>query len=287
MVSDLTPIRVGSTPGPCGITLGGGAWRRCERELQCAAHPGRSERLSHRLSVYPGALVVAEPTAMSWLALGHAVADAGCGFTLVEARHTARLREAIAGKNKTDVIDADMLAWSVELFGLSEGTLPTAAAEVVAKAVRRRHRLVAEAHNGDVRLWAMANWVFPDTWKAMKESHRLARVVLTHWPRIDRLGRAISRRLKPSVEPICVTEATHSDGRNGSETLPGVGPGSGPAGSTSKRWRGRPLPCSTTSRSPTARSTRQPGIPPSCGERHTAKTNCWSRCRGSGRSPPR
>ena len=201
MVSDLTPIRVGIDAAVVAshrVAVRGGD---VNENFSVPPTLAGLERLSQRLSVYPGALVVAEPTAMSWLALGHAVADAGCGFTLVEARHTARLREAIAGKNKTDVIDADMLASSVELFGLSEGTLPTAAEVALRRAVRRRHRLVAEAHNGDVRLWAMANWVFPDTWKAMKESHRLARAVLTHWPRIDRLGRAHIA----SLEALCRT----------------------------------------------------------------------------------
>lgn len=82
------------------------------------------ETLTERLSGYRGALTVAEPTAMSWLALGHAVNDAGCGFALVETRHTAKLRGAISGRNKTDDIDASMLAASVDLFDLSAGELP-------------------------------------------------------------------------------------------------------------------------------------------------------------------
>jgi transposase len=147
-------------------------------------------RLTQRLAGYRGALAVAEPTAMSWLALGHAVTDAGCGFALVESRHTARLREAIAGRNKTDVIDADMLAAAADLFGLAPGRLPSPAEVALRRAVRRRHRLTAEAHNADVRLWALAAWAFPDLWQAMGESHRLARAVLEHWPRLDRLGRA-------------------------------------------------------------------------------------------------
>jgi hypothetical protein len=49
-------------------------------------------QLTRRLSPYESALVVMEPTAMSWLGLGYAVADAGCRPALVEARHTAKLR---------------------------------------------------------------------------------------------------------------------------------------------------------------------------------------------------
>lgn len=146
--------------------------------------------LTERLSDYRGALTVAEPTAMSWLALGHAVNDAGCGFALVEARHTAKLREAISGRNKTDDIDASMLAASVDLFDLSAGELPGPGQLALRRAVRRRHRITAEAHNGDVRLWALAVWAFPDVWQAMAESHQLARMVLSHWPRLDQLARA-------------------------------------------------------------------------------------------------
>jgi transposase len=148
------------------------------------------EKLTDRLSEYPGVLAVAEPTAMSWLALGHAVTDAGCGFALLETRHSSKLREAIAGKNKSDVIDADMLASSAGLFGLSASELPAARQVALRRAVRRRHHATAEAHNADVRLWAIASWAFPDVWKAMGGSHRLARAVLGHWPHLDQLSRA-------------------------------------------------------------------------------------------------
>lgn len=156
-------------------------------------------KLTERLREYRGALVVAEPTAMSWLALGHAVTDAGCGFALIETRHSSKLRGAIAGKNKTDVIDADMLASSVDLFGLSPSTIPSAGQVALRRAVRRRHRVTADAHNGDVRLWALAVWAFPDVWNAMDGSHRLARMVFSHWPRLDRLARAHNQ----SVAALC------------------------------------------------------------------------------------
>lgn len=155
------------------------------------------ERLTERLSEYPGALAVAEPTGMSWLSLGHAVTAAGCGFALIETRHSSKLREAISGKNKTDVIDADLLASSGELFGLSASELPTSGRVALRRAVRRRHRMTAEAHNAEVRLWSIAAWGFPDLWKAMGGSHRLARAVLGRWPRLDQLGRAYISSLAP------------------------------------------------------------------------------------------
>ena len=61
-------------------------------------------QLTGRLAGYAPALVVMEPTAMSWLGLGYAVADAGCRPAMVEARHSAKLRGAVAGKNKTDLL---------------------------------------------------------------------------------------------------------------------------------------------------------------------------------------
>lgn len=159
------------------------------------------ERLTGRLAAYPGALVVAEPTGMSWLALGHAVNDAECGFAMIDSRSSSKLRQAIAGKNKTDVIDADMLATSADLLGLSAGVLPTAGQMALRRVVRRRHRMTAEGHNADLRLWSLAVWAFPDLWKAMDESHPLAHAVLGRWPHLEQLGRA---HLK-SIAALCKT----------------------------------------------------------------------------------
>jgi hypothetical protein len=72
--------------------------------------------LTERLEPYAGALVVAEPTAGSWVPLAHAVAEAGCDIGFVANRDSARLRKAIVGASKTDVIDADMLAHCEEVL---------------------------------------------------------------------------------------------------------------------------------------------------------------------------
>lgn len=66
--------------------------------------------LTCRLAQTPGVMAVAEPTSMTWLGLSVALADAGCDLSLLGARHAARLRGAISGKSKSDVIDADVLA---------------------------------------------------------------------------------------------------------------------------------------------------------------------------------
>ena len=65
--------------------------------------------LSRRLSGYPGVVAAAEPTSMTWLPLAAAVTDGGSELALVGSRHAARLRGAIIGKNKSDVIGPDVL----------------------------------------------------------------------------------------------------------------------------------------------------------------------------------
>jgi hypothetical protein len=47
-----------------------------------------------------------------------ALAEASCDLSLLGARHAARLRGAISGKHKSDVIDAEVLARAGEVFDL-------------------------------------------------------------------------------------------------------------------------------------------------------------------------
>jgi hypothetical protein len=56
--------------------------------------------LTDRLAQMPGVIAVAEPTSMTWLGLSVALAEAGCGLSLLGARHAARLCGAISGKHK-------------------------------------------------------------------------------------------------------------------------------------------------------------------------------------------
>ena len=77
-------------------------------------------------SPYAGSLVIAEPTAGTWIPLsaaGRAMWAAEIGF--VQNRDSAKLRQAIAGRNKTDVIDADMLARSASVFSMPEPRPPS------------------------------------------------------------------------------------------------------------------------------------------------------------------
>ena len=147
-------------------------------------------RLTERLAGHAPALVVAEPTGMTWLAVGYAAQAAGCLVSLVQPRHSARLRGAIAGKHKTDVIDADMLAGSVDVFGLTPTALPSPTQIALRRGVRRRHRAIVDAHRGECRLWALAAWAFPDIWHACGHSQPLLQALLARWPHLRQLARA-------------------------------------------------------------------------------------------------
>lgn len=53
---------------------------------------------------------------MTWLARALAVERAGGQMEMIGARHSARLRGAIMGKNKSDVIDSEVLTHAGEIF---------------------------------------------------------------------------------------------------------------------------------------------------------------------------
>ncbi len=186
-------------------------------------------QLTERLAARQGSLVVAEPTAMSWLALAIAIEAGGCQLSLIEARHSSRLRSAVAGRNKTDVIDADMLARAAEVFGLGPSTLPTAGQLALRRGVARRHRGIVDAHGADCRLWALANWAFPDVWRAAKGSHQLIRALLERWPHLESLARAHVT----SIAELCAAHLRQSDPARRAERIR-----EGAAG-WAAFWRGR------------------------------------------------
>src|SRR5262245_60145058 len=102
-------------------------------------------KLTGRLTPYAGSLVVAEPTAGSWIPLSHAVIEAGCRIGFVQNRDSARLREAIAGRNKTDVIDAEMLARCEGVLGVKAVPLIDPVVLGLRRALGRRHKLTVDA----------------------------------------------------------------------------------------------------------------------------------------------
>lgn len=139
-----------------------------------------------------GAVVVVEPTSMTWLPLALAVAEAGGSLSLVGARHAARLRGAISGKNKSDVIDADVLARAGEVFELTPLQLPVPDQLALRRVVTRRGDAVIDANRHLRRLISLARWAFPDVWTAFAGSLTTAKAVLTRWPHLQTLAGARS-----------------------------------------------------------------------------------------------
>ena len=145
--------------------------------------------LTERLEPFAPAMVVAEPTAGTWLPLAHAVGDAGCEIGFVANRDSARLRKAIVGASKTDVIDADMLARCQDVLGVGAAVVPPPGQIALRRAVRRRHVLTIDAHRVECRLWALGAWAFPDLWRACG-GHTLAQPLLGRWPHLEALSKA-------------------------------------------------------------------------------------------------
>ena len=157
------------------------------------------ERLSKKLSAYPSALAVAEPTSMTWLPLALALEQAGCGFALVGNRHAGRLRGALAGKNKSDVIDAEVLSRAGELFALPQARIPDATELALRRAVLLRHKAVLDANRARRRLLSQARWAYPDVWIAFGRSWAVALAVLGRWPHLGSLARARTSTLTDIV----------------------------------------------------------------------------------------
>jgi len=147
-------------------------------------------RLGERLAPYPGVVAVAEPTSMTWLGLSVVLRDAGADLSLVGTRHAARLRGAISGKHKSDVIDADMLATANDVFSLSPLKPPEVTQLALRRAVTRRGKLVIDGNRAGRRLISLARWAFPDVWGAFVGSMPTAVAVLTRWPHLHALATA-------------------------------------------------------------------------------------------------
>jgi transposase len=147
-------------------------------------------QLTRRLARYPGVVAVAEPTSMTWLSLALSLDAGGGRLALVGARHSARLRGAISGKNKSDVIDADVLCMADEVFDLAPLVLPGPAELALRRAVTRRAAAVVDANRSWRRLVSLARWAFPDVWIAFAGSLATARAVLGRWPHLQQLAGA-------------------------------------------------------------------------------------------------
>lgn len=159
-------------------------------------------KLTERLRPHAGALVVVEPTAGTWLPLSMAVTAAGCRIGFVQNRDSARLRSAISGRNKTDAIDADMLARCEDVLGVDEAPVPLVGQIGLRRALTRRHHMVVDAHRAECRLWSLLIWVMPDVWRAAG-GHTIIQPLLGKWPDMRTLGRA-------RVDSITQIVASHS-----------------------------------------------------------------------------
>lgn len=146
--------------------------------------------LTDTLTGYDDIEATVEPTSMTWLPLAVAVEAAGGTMHLVGARHCARLRGAIAGKNKSDVIDADVLTRAGQVFELTPLTLPSPAQLALRRAVLRRAGAVTDANRSWRRLMSLARWAFPDVWTAFGGSLPTATAVLERWPDLRSLAGA-------------------------------------------------------------------------------------------------
>ena len=127
---------------------------------------------------------------MTWLGLSVAARQAGCELSLLGARHAARLRGAISGKHKSDVIDADVLARAGEVFDLHplRPVEPTQLA--LRRACTRRGTAVVDGNRHLRRLISLARWAFPDVWNGFCGSLPTAVAVLTRWPHLAQLAAA-------------------------------------------------------------------------------------------------
>jgi transposase len=146
--------------------------------------------LTARLADYPGVVAVAEPTSMSWLPLAAAVTEASGTLALIGSRHAARLRGAISGKNKSDVIDAEVLARAGEVFDLTPLRVPAPGQLALRRVCTRRGAAVIDGNRYLRRLLSLARWAFPDVWNGFAGSLATAKAVLARWPHLQQLAGA-------------------------------------------------------------------------------------------------
>jgi transposase len=146
--------------------------------------------LTKRLAEYRGVMAVAEPTSMTWLPLAVSLGAAGGSLALVGNRHSARLRSALAGKNKSDPIDAAVLSRAGEFFSLEPARIPGPGELGLRRAAQRRGKVLVEANRALRRVISLARWAFPDVWNAFKGSRSTALAVLRRWPHLRDLARA-------------------------------------------------------------------------------------------------
>jgi hypothetical protein len=99
---------------------------------------------------------------MTWLALALAVERAGGQMGVIGARQSSRLRGAIMGKNKSDVIDSEVLTHAGEIFDPPPLVLASPGQLALRRSVIRRAGAVIDGNRYWRRLFSLARWAFPD-----------------------------------------------------------------------------------------------------------------------------
>ena len=178
---------------------------------------------------YAGSLVVVEPTAGIVAAVDRwRSTEAGCRIGFVQNRDSARLRQAISGRTKTDAVDADMLARCEAVLGVTALRSPHRTVGL-RRALRRRHHMTVDAHRAECRLWSL-DLGDPDVWRACG-GHPVAQPLLGRWPDLRALGRARLSSITESSPPTIAT-GIRPDERTNQEAAQGW-PSSGSADSIS------------------------------------------------------
>ncbi len=76
--------------------------------------------------------------------------------------HSAWLRSAVAGKNKSDPIDAEVFSRAGEFFGLIPARVPSPVELALRRTVSRRGKALTEANRSLRRIISLARCAYPD-----------------------------------------------------------------------------------------------------------------------------
>jgi hypothetical protein len=132
---------------------------------------------------------------------------------MIGTRHSSRPRVAITGKNKSDVIDSEVLTHAGEIFGpaplilASPGSWRCGGPWSDGPVPSLRHRYWR-------RLLSLARLAFPDVWSAFAGSESTALAVLGRWTLLRSLASARVLRSLASARAATLTAMVAEHTRN-------------------------------------------------------------------------